>query len=252
MTIKNLLSTISARLTTLFGYLVDFYKHILSFRIQDRQNNQFNVRSASDGRLKVRAVEMLANGIIPLENWTQVFANPNLNEFPNLQNKAFCVWFPTMIDYLQGHQEFNMIKKELVHRNINCEVVFELRDKMEDSFREVLALYTVEEQVFIRDRRLQQVHGRLQLYNHETYRIQVFDQDNNQIKKLTYSAQEYRDIMGKFYANMSLSLTGLRNRFISSDEFQKLSDLHQNHLTIKEHIQSLITKFGIAAATGDT
>jgi len=71
---------------------------------------------------------LLAQGVIPYEQWSSVFVDPKLSMWPGLHAKAFSVWFPTMIDYLSGRAESTAIKNELRDRKVDCEQVFELSE----------------------------------------------------------------------------------------------------------------------------
>lgn len=209
---------------------------------------QLNLKRASNEELKTRAIELLAQGIVPYTNWANVFANPKLADWPGLQAKAFHVWFPTMLDYLSGRDESNAIKKELDSRKVQYENVFELSERLELCFRSILSMYTVEEQILIRDRRLQNVHGKLQINQFETHVIKVFE---DEVVKREFSAEEYRNLIMPFYRNLSHHSKEMIARLLNAEVFRELTELFENQLQIDKHLMPLIEKLGVSAAAGN-
>ncbi len=212
---------------------------------------QINLKAATDEDLKRRAVELLAQGVIPYEQWSSVFVDPELSMWPGLQAKAFSVWFPTMIDYLSGRAESTAIKNELCDRKVDCEQVFELSEELERCFIEVLSLYTNKEQIFIRDRRLQNVHGRLHINLFEKHEIKVFNKTSKKTESIKLTAHEYRKIMDDFYGDLSKHSSELIQRLLESQPFNDLTELHINRLKVEDYLKPLIEKLGVSAAAGN-
>lgn len=209
---------------------------------------QIVLKTAPNEQLKCRAVELLAQGIVPYANWVNVFANPKLAEWPSLQAKAFHVWFPTMLDYLSGRDEARAIKNELGARKETCENVFELSEELGKCFEGVLSMYSVEEQILIRDRRLQNVHGKLQINVLEKHDIKVYD---SKIMQRVLTAEEYREVLSPFYRDLSRHSCEFIERLLASKIFGELTDLYTSNLLIDKHLMPLISRLGVPAIAGN-
>lgn len=209
-----------------------------------------DARRASEPELKARAVELLAHGVLPFEQWAHVFANPDLSRWPGLKAKAFSVWFPTMVDFLEGSGERGAIEAELIARGVNIEPVPELSRLLSDAFRSVLNLYSTDEQAFLRDRRLQNVHGRLQLSTYEVHDFAVFDPQTQDMARLRLTSAEYRALMFRFYPDMQNISASLIERLIHSEAFALLSALYVGRLRLQEHFVPLIERLGVSASAG--
>lgn len=211
---------------------------------------RIDVPNASDDDLKCRGAELLAYGILPIEQWANVFANPNFSEYPGLRAKAFSVWFTTMIDYIQGEDEARVVQKELSKRGVETAELFDLYGQLVDAFRSLLSIFSSEEQIFLRDRRLQNVHGRLQLNTYEEHDIPIYDASLSKIRRIQFTAAEYREMMQSFYSQLAEKSEGLLNRAIESQEFTALTELYKQKLVIGEHFSSLLVRLDVQAAAG--
>lgn len=205
-------------------------------------------KKATHEQLLSRGVALLLQGVVPYTNWSSVFANPMLAEWPGLQAKAFHVWFPTMLDYLTGRDESIVIMKELDSRKVPYENVFELSERLERCFINVLAMYSVEEQVFVWDRRLQNVHGKLQTDVYETHSVRVYD---GRLQNRELSAEEYRKLLIPFYKNLSGHSKEFITRYMRSESFSDLTDLFSSQLNIRTNLSALIEKIGVFALAGN-
>lgn len=212
---------------------------------------QVQLDTATDQALKCRAMELLAYGVLPFEQWAHVFANTELNNWPGLQAKAFSVWFPTMVEFLQGDVEASALQKELGRRNVDTGPLFDLISSLAKCYEKVLAMYSIEDQIFIRDRRLQNVHGRLQLNTFEVHNILVFDPTAGSPKRIDVPAQDYRGLMTKYYSTMAETSNELLRRLLQSSAFSELTGLYLNRLKVADHFGPLIEFLGISAIAGD-
>ncbi len=237
---------------TYFGLITVFGGSLLHLRFPSDGKQtapiQNNIKTATNEQLKSRAVDLLAQGVIPYANWAVVFANKELMGKPNLQAKAFHIWFPTMLDYLSGRDEGRAIKKELDYRNQPYENLFDLSDKLEKCFKDILSMYTADEQIFIWDRRLQNVHGKLQVYVYETHSIKIYE---GKILNRKLSASEYQRILNPLYQEKSQHNKEFIIRFLTSKEFEELTELYVNELDINKHLTPLINKLEVAALIGN-
>lgn len=209
---------------------------------------QLNPKGASNEQLLSRGVALLLQGVVPYTNWSSVFANPKLSDWPALQAKAFHVWFPTMLDYLSGRDESRTVMKELNSRKVLYENVFDLSERLEQCFKNVLSMYSVEEQIFVWDRRLQNVHGKLQTDVYEKHSVRVYDA---KILNRELSAEEYREILIPFYRDLPRHSKEFIGRFLGSREFPELTDLFNNQLNIRTNLEVLIKKLGVFALAGN-
>jgi hypothetical protein len=208
-------------------------------------------REATSDALLCRAAELLAYGILPIEQWASVFANPAFEEWPGLRAKAFAVWFPTQVEFLRGADEFAAVEKELKQRGDGrIDELSELYVSLSNAFRGVLGLLSSDEQAFIRDRRLQNVHGRLQLYTYEVHEFPLFDLRSGSVVSTRFSAEDYRAVMGRYYSNLGRNSADLLNRVVRSQEFGHLSELYHGQLNMKDHFEPLLRRLGVTAAAG--
>lgn len=208
------------------------------------------IRDTETKELKARAVELLALGVIPFEQWAHVFANPQLSEWDGLRAKAFAVWFPTMLDFLKGEDDWKAIQAELDRRGEAYGDVFERTNILARHYRAVLPLFSEDEQIFIRDRRLQNVHGRLHIYQRDEHKLDVFDPETGKVKKTARSAGEYRDLLLRYYPKLRESSKGLLNRLLESRQFSELSGYYNEKLRVEAQLVPLIEALGVGAAAG--
>lgn len=211
---------------------------------------EFSPKNASDEELKCRAIELLANGLVPFEQWANVFANPTLDGFPNLKSKAFSVWFPTMTDFLVAEDEFNCVKKYMKNRSLDDRGLFENANTLADWFKELLSLFSTDEQIFIRDRRLQNVHGILHLGVKEKHEIRYWNAEENKLRKVELTGEQYRNIVAPFYFNLGEKSKELVSRLVNSGAFIKFSDVYKSDLKFPELIERYINEYGVSAACG--
>jgi len=206
--------------------------------------------SQSSKVLKCRAVELLAVGVIPFEQWSHVFANPQLGQWEGLRAKAFAVWFSTMADFLKGERDWSALKTELDLRGERYEDVFERLAVLSAHYRSVLTLYSVEDQIFLRDRRLQNVHGRLHTFLRDAHAIPVFNPDSGAIEKVDKTAAEYRDIMARYYPRLRDVSKELVDRLVKSSQFARLTVYYEAKLRVATNLGPLIEALGVGAACG--
>ncbi len=205
-------------------------------------------KETSNEELLSRGVALLLQGVVPYTNWSCVFANPKLSEWPALQAKAFHVWFPTMHDYLLGRDESRAVRNELDSRKVPYEDVFDLSEQLEKRFLSVLSMYSVEEQVFVWDRRLQNVHGKLQIDVLEVHRVKVFD---GKVLNREFPAQEYRKILIPYYRDLPRHSKEFIERFLRSNAFPELTELFNNQLNISNNLAALVKRLGVFALAGN-
>ena len=95
--------------------------------------------------------------------------------------------------------------------------------------KEVLSNLSLEEQYFIRDRRLQLVHGIISHYeNDRDIGYLVFEKGYVINKQIT--TQEYRDIQKKYYPKMSENLNIIMTKVIESKASHDLANFSNEFL----------------------
>jgi hypothetical protein len=206
-----------------------------------------DLQAWTDGRVKCYAFQLLVFGVLPFEQWVSVFANSAFQAWPGLRCKAFAVWFPTMIDYLRNRTKRDSAKDELVRRKFDCLQLFDLADALDCSFEEVLKLYSRDDQIFVRDRRLQNVHGHLHIYSRDDHEVFWFDGQTRVTQKTKISADEYREILKKYYREMQKSELLLLDRLTQSSAYTELYGLYCSRLRIPEYLIPLSREFGIGS-----
>jgi len=198
-----------------------------------------------DQRLKCEGFLRLGFGVIPYGQWASVFANPELARWPNLQCKAFCVWFPTMNDYLRIEGQLHGLCREAARRGLDCASLFDLALELASCYKSLLSLYTREEQAFIYDRRLQNVHGHLDSLNIHHQTVRWYNPATRRVEKERLSPDQYGAIMKQFYPTMSQSQMTLLRRLLCSAEGKALHDLYEKRLDTTTHLVELGRKLGV-------
>lgn len=189
-------------------------------------------------------VQYLGTGILPFDQWCGVFANPELNSRPGLICKAFTVWFPTMLDYLNRPEEVNLCIAELVGDECVDEAA-NLCDELDRHYKNLLALFSREEQLFLVDRRLQNVHGKLSRFTTERIKTTYYDRDTDRRCVEWVEADDYHEVMRSYYPEMGKVTLHLRNRLVTSERFRMFGDFYKNEVKPDPHLFALGAKMGV-------
>lgn len=231
--------------------------YVVWFGVPKRDDNPdgsvqlpMNFGDWTDAKLKMYAMGLLMTGVLPFEQWANVFANPEYRNRPGLRAKAFSVWFPTMVDFLKSRHDLDRLEKELTGRGIDCGEIFDRADRLAKCFSDILSLYSRDEQIFIRDRRLQNVHGRQHTFIREAHKIQIFDTGKGTLNRIRLSDDEYRMITSHFYRQLGVVSAELIDRLMESQPFGELTDLYESRLKLGPHLMPLAQRLGIAAEGG--
>jgi hypothetical protein len=201
----------------------------------------------SDAELKVHAVTRLGLGALPIENWA-CFFEPSICAYrndPALANRAFSIWVPTMIDFIEAEPQMATVEAEASRRAVDCADVFDLGRTLGLCMRGVLRLLTREEQVFIRDRRLQNVHGNLDYFLEELPTIKWYDALKDAVvrERITESDLHFK-LLRPFNEDIAASQATLRLRVVASDAWRKLFQLHRSSLN-RADLEELVGRLGI-------
>lgn len=170
----------------------------------------------TDQQLKRNAFQILALATIPMENWFPVFSNPMI-QLPGLRCKAFCIWFPTMIDVLA--EEGKIIKElynEIAKRNLVIGKIHGFTFSLIDLFKKVLANFSKEEQLFLYNRRLQNAHGFLSMY-FRIVQVGWFDSSQNKVIVEKFLPDDYEKMLLHLNQDMHNQSQLLLNKFVTKD-----------------------------------
>lgn len=197
---------------------------------------------------RIKVLAYLAQGILPFEQWSCVFSNPKYgNEELGLICKAFSVWFPTMIDYISGRGKVQSVI-EALESDEDCNVMISQCNKLEEYYKKILSTYSREEQVFLINRRNQNVHGELSQFRIEDIDIKHFSVATQKIIKERISAEDYQIIVNPFYSNLTKSEIELRNRLVTNNElYVEFAKYYERELIIDPYIIEMANDLGIGS-----
>lgn len=194
-------------------------------------------------REKSFLIGYLGQGILPFGQWSCVFSNPELQEKTGLICKSFTVWFPTMLDFIKVPQELQTIIDK--DHDEKVEEVKSLILRLQEFYRYFLSLYSREEQIFIIDRRLQNVHGILSIFRLDKIHTKFFDADSGEIQIQHIDADEYHKIMRSFYPELQHNEMMLRNRLVTAERFAEFGEFYTSKLTFEPHLINLAKRLGV-------
>ena len=187
----------------------------------------------SDMHLKYQIYRRLCHGIVPFENWASVFAARDLESWRAIQAKVFCVWFPTMLDYLAHEGDFGRFRAEAHRRSLDCDEVLGLADALSCRYKRILGLYSREEQVFLCDRRVQLVHGNVYFGEGQFQRVRWYDANNDRIVTEKLSPDQYRETLACLAPDFLSRGVEMLDRLQCSVEFKELLDLFASRLEVR-------------------
>lgn len=209
------------------------------------EGERLDLEGMEDQRLLMESLGRLAMGVQPLSQWAPVFSNPKLMHLPGLRCKAFTVWFPTMLEFVgQGVGELAQLRNEVEERDLDHEGLFDVADEAERGIRGVLSLYTKEAQLFINDRRLQNVHGIVSQFFRPTVGVKWYDADDRVVYRDRMPDDQYHEIMRAFYADIQGSTLALLERCVTREEWVELGQLAQGQASI-EDLTHLADRLGV-------
>jgi len=195
---------------------------------------------------KFRLMCYLAQGILPFEQWSCVFANPDVDSKPGLICKAFAVWFPTMLDYLRRPEEVDATIRELSGDREADEAV-QLSRTLGIFFKRLLTPFSREEQIFINDRRLQNVHGILSTFRLDRIHTKHYSADADEVLVEHMDADKYHEIMRNYYPQMQVHEMALRNKLVTTDLFREFGLFYMNNLKTEPHLVGIATRLGVSS-----
>jgi len=208
-----------------------------------------DLKVLSDAELKVHALTSLGFGALPIENWA-CFFEPSIAVHPGdiaLANRAFSIWVPTMTDFIGAEAHMAAVKADAQRRSLKCGQVFTLAEELGRRMRSVLRLLTREDQIFLRDRRLQNVHGSLEYFLAETPSVKWYDPatDTVVVEQIPEAELHYK-LLHPYNKQIGQSQATLRERVVGSGEWASLFDLYRTSLT-RQHLERIMEGLGVGA-----
>lgn len=146
----------------------------------------------------------------------------------SLKAKAFSVWFYSAMDILEKSNIIYSEISELEKNNIQCNIAKEHIKNVIDALGTCVSVFTQEEQLFLRDRRLQNTHGFLSSYFNSKLNVKWFEDGDIKSKEMTID--EYNLIMRQFYPKMHENQIALIKKFLSSENSKTLIAYWLKHI----------------------
>lgn len=202
-------------------------------------------RAWSDRHLKYQIYRRLCHGVVPFENWASVFAERELERWRAIQAKVFCVWFPTMLDYLAHEGDFGRLRAEAHRRSLDCDEVLDLADVLSSCYKRILELYSRNEQVFLCDRRVQLVHGNVYFGEGRSQGVRWYDASNGRMVTEKLSPDQYRETLACLGPDVLSRGVEMLDRFQCSVEFKDLLALFVSRLEVRRRYK-LGMRLGVA------
>jgi hypothetical protein len=163
---------------------------------------------------------------LPMRQWLcyivpqdYCFASNAGLSFPpdNLKYRTFSIWFCTIIDALEKENHIYETLNELEIEKYQIDITKTHMTNVLEKFKAVASNFTKREQLFLRDRRLQNVHGYLSCYFKKNIAVKWFDAPRGKVIRETITADEYNSIMQEFYPEMASNEDKLIKKFLLSE-----------------------------------
>lgn len=180
--------------------------------------------------MRTQLWRLIAGGITPTENWATVFANEDLirGGFAMTRAKAFAVWLPTRLDYLEDAvPRLERIRAEFTRRGLDdLEWSFNLAEDIARHARAILQQLSRSDQIYLYDRRIQHTHGWVK--RAFTPKIKVrWATERGIVRTEWISDDEYHAIVNPYYgAGMSSLVIEMMHRMLASREWSEYSAFH--------------------------
>jgi hypothetical protein len=158
--------------------------------------------------------------------------------------KAVVVWFPTMLDYLRRPTD---VENAIVALTTSGEAQEALRlsSGLMGFYKQMLSLYCREEQIFINDRRLQNVHGVLNTFRIGRLHVKHYKKDSDEVVVEHIQADEYHSIMNAYYPSMHSVELSLRERLVNTELFREFGAFYTAKLKVEPHLVQIAAQLGV-------
>ena len=155
----------------------------------------------------------------------------------NLKSKAFAIWFYTIIDTIRNE----LTVKQLID-SFPCGRPNAMADHASTIiaiFKKIASEFSIEEQLFLRDRRLQNTHGYLSQYGQECINVPVFVKEKQTVEKREFSKDKYWELIKPFYEKMITSEKMLLEKFLASDGGREIISYYSDYLADEKYFALL-------------
>lgn len=182
-----------------------------------------NYKNWSDESLKCKSCEIIAFGALPLEKWGPYFATEKyMNDIP-LREKAFAIWFYTLLDFVGNEDIFDAMCSEMKLRKFETEALVNAWGTLSKLYKTVLSLYSKEEQLFLSYIRDHAVHGSISLWSVQKFNRTWYEAKTNKVVKEKVQVDDYRKMINPQFAMMPKTTVLLLERLLQSVEFSDLT-----------------------------
>lgn len=169
--------------------------------------------------LKNGIYSLFSDNIVCIQTWGIYLFDKKFNDEPELRNKVGVVWLSSLFDSLESEVSALEDYKRLAV-SLNQSSLFDLCETASafiDTIKELLSMYSREEQLFILDIRDQLVHSWLPKRHREKRIIKYFN--GKEFKKEEVSKDKYDKDIRRFYKHpkgLDFCLQGIIIRFTSN------------------------------------
>ena len=161
-----------------------------------------------------RIITLVIDGKILAENWGVYLTHTDLDTEPELRNKIAAIWISGLLDSLDAQKRvLDKYEEEAKSKNYKNMVIWCQRAREFYGYtKEILAIFTKEEQLFIQDLRDQLVHGWLHKKHNDEFNVKYCDGDSIVVEKI--SNEEYHALVRDFYfSGLDKTMAGIVKRF---------------------------------------
>jgi len=188
---------------------------------------------------------------IPIRQWLYYIIYPLeikniktgiINDNSFLKSKAFSILFMCILDVLKEEKKIRSKFEILEQYDIHCSEFKSIVFKLLEIYKMIFSKFTFEEQLFIRNKRLQNVHGVLSIYDSEKPKVPYFDKTSQKVKVKYLSREKYREILNFFSDKNSISIEILIQKFIKKDQNDYVIDYLEKNIRDNQRYVDLIRK----------
>lgn len=202
----------------------------------------------TDKEVYLHAIVRLGLGSNPIENWGRLFdpAFGGAVQDQVLANRSFSIRFPTSLDFISARSAMKAIQDEAKRRGLAVDQIATLYFTLADLFEDVASTLSREEQIFLRDRRLQNVHGSLEYFLSDTPSVKWFDPSQRAVvvEKIPEEDLHYK-VLKPFNLDHGRSQFEIRTRVVASVQWRKVRKFWKGNLTLP-HLRELTITLGVA------
>lgn len=184
----------------------------------------------SNETLKCKSLQRVAFGALPYEKWGRLFASKQYEGDIPLREKAFSIWFGTLLDYARSAVAFKEMCMEMQSRKIEIGPLLEIGANLDDLYKKILSLYNQSEQLFLGYIRNHNVHGAISLWENAQPRRKWFNTTSQTVEEPNIPIEQYRQMTNPLWEKMPATIMLLLKRLLEAKEFEALHNFIQSRL----------------------